>query len=573
MAALHAGGNTSISGDGEAPPPPTAYRRRGGWTTTPFIIATVAGLTLAAGGWMNNLIVFLIQEFNIKSINAAQINNVVIGCTNFFPVIGAIVADSFLGCFSVIWISSLISLLGLILLVLTVTLDGLRPSDCETGSSFCATPSGIQYAVLFAALTLASIGLGGTRFTLATMGANQFTKLKHQSTYFNWCFFTLYFSSFISATGIVYVEDNLSWAWGFGICIAANLLGLAIFLVGSRYYYRDKPQGSPFMSLVRVVVASVRKRKAVISSESEDYYYGDDGVKGRMAEAPTNSFRLLNRAALKTEGEILPNGTIAKPWKLCTVQQVEDLKTLIRILPLWSTSILLSIPIGIQLSLTVLQALTTDRHLGHRFQVPAGSMIVFTLISTAICLSLFDHCVWPLWKKVAGKNPTPMQQIGVGHVFNIASMAVSALVESKRRGTASSHHLQDHHAGGSNIVPMSVLWLVPQMAIVGIGEAFHFPGQVKLYYQEFPTSLKSMATAMIALLIAVAYYLSTAVIDFVRRVTGWLPDNINDGRLDYVYWVLVVLGVLNFGCYLVCSWFYKYKNVEVVEGDQSVSDE
>ncbi|GAV71368.1 PTR2 domain-containing protein [Cephalotus follicularis] len=34
--------------------------------------------------------------------------------------------------------------------------------------------------------------------------------------------------------------------------------------------------------------------------------------------------------ALKTEGDIRPNGSIASPWRLCKVQQVEDFKTLIR---------------------------------------------------------------------------------------------------------------------------------------------------------------------------------------------------------------------------------------------------
>ncbi|KAK4441141.1 protein NRT1/ PTR FAMILY 2.7 [Sesamum alatum] len=560
MAALHAGGNTSLSGDGEAPPPPTVDRRRGGWITAPFILASIAGMTLAAGGWMSNLIVFLIQEFNIKSINAAQIFNVASGCANFFPVLAAILADSFLGCFSVIWISSLISFMGLILLVLTVTIDGLRPSDCETGSSVCATPSRIQYAVLFAALALVSIGLGGTRFTLATIGANQFNKHKHQATYFNLYFFTLYVNSFICSTGIVYVQDNLSWAWGYGISIAGSAVGLAVFLVGRRFYYRDKPRGSPFMSMARVVVACVRKRKAEVSYESADYYYGDvDGVKGA---APTKSFRILNRAALKTEGDILPNGSISKPWKLCTVQQVEDLKSLIRILPLWSTSILLSTPIAIQVSLTVLQALATDRHLGRRFQIPAGSMAVFSLISIAISLSLFDHVLWPMWKKVAGKNPTPLQQIGIGHLFNIASMAVSAIVESKRRTAATSHH----H-------PMSVLWLVPQLVMVGMGEAFHFPGQVALYYQEFPSCLKSMASAMVAMVVGVAFYLSSAVVGFVKRVTEWLPDDIDDGgRVDNVYWVVVVIGVFNFGYYVVCSWLYKYKNVGVEEAGDHRSD-
>ncbi|KAL0460658.1 UNVERIFIED_CONTAM: protein NRT1/ PTR FAMILY 2.7 [Sesamum latifolium] len=575
MAALHAGWNTSLSGDGEAPPPPTVGERRGGgWITAPFVLVTcrsshfgaleaasVAGMTLAAGGWMNNLIVFLIQEFNIKSINAAQIFNVANGCSNFFPVLAAILADSFLGCFSVIWISSLISFLGLILLVLTVTLDGLSPPDCETGSStVCATPSRVQYAVLFAALALVSIGLGGTRFTLATFGANQFNKLKHQATYFNLYFFILYVASFISATGIVYVEDNLSWGWGYGMCIAANVVGLGVFLVGSRFYYHDKPQGSPFTSMARVVVACIRKRKAEVSSETAHYYYGDvDGVKGAATGAPTKSFRILNRAALKTEGDILPDGSTSnsKPWKLCTVQQVEDLKTLIRILPLWSTSILLATPIGIQASLTVLQALTTDRHLGHRLQIPAGSMIVFLLISVAVSLTLFDHFLWPMWKKVAGKSPTPLQQIGVGHVFNIAGMAVSAIVESKRRAAATSHHGR-----------MSVMWLVPQLVIVGIGEAFHFPGQVALYYQEFPTCLKSMATGMVAMLVGMAFYLSSAVVGFVRRVTKWLPDDIDDGRVDNVYWVVMVIGVFNFGYYVVCSWLYKYKNFVQIEEEE-----
>ena len=75
-------------------------------------------------------------------------------------------------------------------------------------------------------------------------------------------------------------------------------------------------------------------------------------------------------------------------------------------------------------------------------------------------------------------------------------------------------------------------------------------------------SLKSTSTAMIALIIGISFYLSTALIDLVRRVTGWLPDNINAARLDNVYWLLVVGGVINFGYYLVCASLYKYQDVE-----------
>ncbi|KAJ4874220.1 Protein NRT1/ PTR FAMILY 2.3 [Raphanus sativus] len=109
---------------------------------------------------------------------------------------------------------------------------------------------------------------------------------------------------------------------------------------------------------------------------------------------------------------------------------------------------------------------------------------------------------------------------------------------------------------------MSVLWLFPPIVIVGIGEAFHFPGNTELFYREFPESLRNTATSLTSLVFGISYYLSTALIDLIQRTTKWLPDDINSGRVDNVYWVLVIVGVLNFGYFLVCSWFYRYRNLE-----------
>ncbi|XP_030968285.1 protein NRT1/ PTR FAMILY 2.6-like [Quercus lobata] len=534
--------------------------KRGGWITFPFISGAAAGFTLGGVGWLANLIVFLIQEFHVKSINAAQIYNIANGSTNLFPIIGAIVADSFLGSFAVTAISASISLLGIILITLTVILDPLRPQSCNNGSSLCTPPSNVQYAVLYAGLAMASFGLGGTRFTIATMGANQFDKPKDRQIFFNWYFFTFYFASAVSNMAIVYIEDNVSWRVGFGICAITNFIGLAFLLLGNRFYLHDKPQGSPFTSIVRVIVATIQKWKIELSSNIEDYYYKHDGIT-ETATIPKMSFRFLNRAAFKTEGDVGSDGSIAKPWRICTIQQVEDLKTLIRIFPLWLSGIFLSTPIGVQGSLTILQALSMDRHLGPHFQIPAGSILVVCMISTSVFLAIIDHFLCPMWQKLTHRSPTYLQRIGLGHVLNILSMAISALVEAKRLKIAQAHHLQDQPGA---IVPMLALWLFPQLALVGIGEAFHL-GQIALYYQEFPMALRSTSTAMIAMIIGIAFYLSTALIDLVRKVTGWLPNNINNGRLDNVYWLLVVVGVLNFGYYSVCASLYRYQNVEKEE--------
>ncbi|XP_039004350.1 protein NRT1/ PTR FAMILY 2.7-like [Hibiscus syriacus] len=534
--------------------------KNGGFITLFFIAGTVSGVMMSGFGWLANLIVYLVEEFNVESIDATQISNVVHGCINLIPILGAIISDSFLGIFPVVAVSSFISTLGMVLLTLTAKLSSLRPPPCETGSSLCRPPSKLQYAVLYLSITMASAGLGGSRYTLATMGANQLDKPKHKETFFNWFFFTVFASCIISSTALVYVEDSLSWALGYAICFAANFVALAIFLAGRQFYRHDEPQGSPFTAMLRVLVAAVRKRNLVLSSRNEDYYHEQCGTNKALPTTPKQSFRFLNRAAIKTEGDIDSDGSIARPWKLCSLQQVDDLKTLIKLLPIWTSGIFLTTPIAIQSSITVIQALSMDRHLGSGFKIPAASILVVVLVSSSIFIALFDRFLFPAWHKLTGRPLTPLQRIGIGHVINVLSMAISATVESKRLRTAHDNNLEVHPGA---IVPMQVWWLFPQLIVVGIGDALHFPGQAALYYQEFPSSLRSTATAMVSLVVGIAFYVSTVQIDLIRNVTGWLPENINRGRLDNLYWILVTEGTLNFIYFLVCAKLYKCNNIEM----------
>jgi solute carrier family 15 (peptide/histidine transporter), member 3/4 len=66
---------------------------------------------------------------------------------------------------------------------------------------------------------------------------------------------------------------------------------------------------------------------------------------------------------------------------------------------------------------------------------------------------------------------------------------------------------------------MSVLWLVVPLALGGGAEALHLPGQAGLYCKEFPKALKNTNTGMVAVIIALGFYLSTAFLGVVRHVT------------------------------------------------------
>ncbi|KAK5810442.1 hypothetical protein PVK06_025754 [Gossypium arboreum] len=558
------GGGEEVSSDGEGQMLPDSARKRGGWATFPFIAGALIGSSIAVSGWANNLIVYMIEKFHVRSIDATQTFNIVAASTSLLPMVAAILADSFLGCFSVIWISSLISILGIILIALTAMLDPLRAQPCQHGSASCPTPSKVQFCILYSGIALAAVGVAGTRFTIAAIGANQFDNSKDQRVFFNWFAVTLYASMVLGATVIVYIEENVSWVFGYWLCVAVNVIGLVVFLSGKRYYRHIKPQGSPFLSLAHVVVATIVKRKVSLSSRAEDYYHKEDGPREKPVSLPSRSFRFLNHAAaMETEEDSKVNS-----WRLCSVQQVEDFKNLLRIFPLLSSGVLMCTTLPVISTLTILQTLTLDRRLGPDMKVPAGSMIVFILTSTAINLTLIDRFLFPLWQKMTLRSPMPLHRIGLGHLFNMTGMAVASLVESRRLKLAQTHSVLDHPG---SVVPMFVLWLVPQLILVGLGEAFHYPGQVTLYYQEFPKPLKSTAAAMISVVVGFAYYLSTTVIDLVRRVTTWLPDDINNGRLGNVYLMFAMMQMLNFFYFLFCAKCYKYHSVE--GGNKNSDDE
>ncbi|KAK7843490.1 protein nrt1/ ptr family 6.2 [Quercus suber] len=60
--------------------------------------------------------------------------------------------------------------------------------------------------------------------------------------------------------------------------------------------------------------------------------------------------------------------------------------------------------------------------------------------------------------------------------------------------------------------------------------------------------------------------LVTIITNFTRRNGGhnWLPPSINDGSLDYFYWVLALLTLINFGFYIAYAIRFRPNSTEIV---------
>ncbi|XP_037424922.1 protein NRT1/ PTR FAMILY 2.6-like [Triticum dicoccoides] len=510
------------------------------------------GLGLAVNGTTSNMLVYLLKEYHVDGVDAAQITNIVRGSLNLVPIAGAILSDSYLGCFPVILAGAAINLLSFVLFTLTAALPSLRPPHCTSLSAKCQQASPGQLAVLYGAICLLAIGAGGTRFNISTMGADQFESTSDKDTFFNWYMVFLYTSFMLGDTAIVYIQDSISWAVGFGVCLATSALGLVMLLLGVRYYQMPATKGNPYTELARVIVASVRKVGIKVGGVhgSVQYNVGAGALVDSAAdEAPSKNLRFLNRAAMITASDDSSRSGDGSggAWRLCTVQQVEGLKALLSIIPVWSSGILLFMSIGVMIGMIVLQALAMDRSVGPHFSIPAGSVAVSCRVSFILATLVLDRVVFPLWRRITGGTPpTPLQRVGIGHVLNVTAIVAAALVERRRLAQPG--------------VPMSVMWLLFPLGIVGVGEALHFPGSMAFYYQEFPNTLRSLATAMAPMLVALGFFSSTMFMDVVTRITAWLPENIDHGRLDNVYWTLAASGTLNLAYFLACARRYKYHN-------------
>lgn len=139
--------------------------------------------------------------------------------------------------------------------------------------------------------------------------------------------------------------------------------------------------------------------------------------------------------------DVALTGKSWSPWKLCRVQQVEDLKSLISILPIWSTGIILSLVIGCQVSFTVLQAKAMDRRTFIQgFEIPPGSYGIFLVISFVLFLVLYDLVLVPLVSWALGKpfRLGVMVRMGAGIVITVICISTLAIVEYVRRKKAVS---------------------------------------------------------------------------------------------------------------------------------------
>lgn len=405
---------------------------------------------------------------------------------------------------------------GLGMLTFSAVSPALRPQQSSDGTF--TTPTTFQTAFFFVSLYMVSFAQGGHKPCVQAFGAdqfddNEFAERKRKTSFFNWWYFGMCFSTVFTVAGLSYIQDNIGWGFGFGIPCAAMALALIIFLLGTKTY--------------RFPV-TINQPRLPASDECQF-----DIEKEKEKEEKENNF-----------------------WAV------------LKLFPIWATCLIYAVVFAQSGTFFTKQGGTIDRRIGATFEVPPAALQSFICLSIVIFIPIYDRVLVPFLRKLTDTpfGITMLQRIGTGIFLSVISMVTAALVEIKRLKIIKEYKVID---SPEIMVPMSFLWLIPQYIIYGMADTFTMVGLQEFFYDQVPDGLRSFGLALYLSIFGIGSFMSSvlvSVIDNVSRRGGgesWFSDNLNRAHLDYFYWLLAGLSAIQFIIYIFISKCYVYKKKNI----------
>ncbi|CAE5958258.1 unnamed protein product [Arabidopsis arenosa] len=542
---------------------PAGKSSTGGWRSAWFIIGVEVAERFAYFGIACNLITYLTGPLGQSTATAAVNVNTWSGTASMLPILGAFVADAYLGRYRTIIVASLIYILGLGLLTLSASLIIMGLSEQRNNAS--AKPSIWVNTLFFCSLYLVAIGQGGHKPCVQAFGADQFDaddpkEVIARGSFFNWWFLSLSAGISLSIIVVAYVQENVNWAFGFGIPCLFMVMALAIFLLGRKIYrypkgHREEVNSSnTFARIGRVFVVAFKNRKLRLEHSGLGLDQGllEDG----QSEKHKGRLNFLAKAMISREEGVEP----------CSGRDVEDAKALVRLIPIWITSVVSTIPYAQYITFFTKQGVTVNRRILPGVEIPAASLLSFIGVSILISVPIYERVFLPIARMITKKpfGITMLQRIGAGMVLSVFNMMLAALVETKRLNIAREHGLIDKPDA---TVPMSIWWFVPQYLLLGMIDVFSLVGTQEFFYDQVPTELRSIGLSLSLSAMGLSSFLSGFLITVIDRATGkdgWFNTNLNRAHVDYFYWLLAAFTAIAFFAFLFISKMYVYRRLDQV---------
>lgn len=338
-------------------------------------------------GMRTVLTLYLKDKLKYGDNTATAIYHAFVMMAYFFPLMGAILADSWLGKFRTIFYLSIIYAAGQILLTLTAApIIGLPPTIFS-----------------FIGLILIAIGTGGIKPCVVAFGGDQFTlpqQAKYLSIFFSIFYFSINFGSLISSFLTPLLRSNVTcfgetscYSLAFLVPAVLMTLSVVIFVLGRPLYKIKNPTSNAIVDVSKCISHAIYMKAT--SKKKRDHWL--DHADDRYGKTTISDIR----------------------------DTLQVLKLFIPIPIFWALY-------DQQGSRWTIQAARMDGQIGGWLLQP-DQMQVFNPLLVLAFIPLFETCIYPLMSKIGFH--TPLKKLTIGGLLTALAFIVSGLVELNLEST------------------------------------------------------------------------------------------------------------------------------------------
>uniref|UniRef100_A0A8D1DGK5 Solute carrier family 15 member 1 n=1 Tax=Sus scrofa TaxID=9823 RepID=A0A8D1DGK5_PIG len=313
------------------------------------------------------------------------------------PILGALIADSWLGKFKTIVSLSIVYTIGQVVMAVS-SINDLTDFDHD------GTPNSmsVHVALSMIGLALIALGTGGIKPCVSAFGGDQFEEgqEKQRNRFFSIFYLAINAGSLLSTiiTPMLRVQQcgihstQACYPLAFGVPAALMAVSLIVFVIGSRMYKKLKPQGNVMAKVVKCIGFAIKNRFRHRSKKFPKREHWLDWAKEKYDE------RLI-----------------------CQIKMVTRVMFLYIPLPMfWAL-------FDQQGSRWTLQATTMNGQIG-LLKIQPDQMQTVNAILIVIMVPIMDAVVYPLIAK-CGLNFTSLRKMTVGMFLASMAFVAAAIVQ------------------------------------------------------------------------------------------------------------------------------------------------
>ncbi|KAM9850610.1 solute carrier family 15 member 2 [Aulostomus maculatus] len=304
----------------------------------------------------------------------------------FTPILGALIADSWLGKYKTIIYLSIVYVIGHV-----VKSVGAIPTVGNND---------VHISLSMLGLILIAFGTGGIKPCVAAFGGDQFEEehVSERQKFFSIFYMSINAGSLLSTVitpilrGDVQCFGGDCYALAFGVPAALMVVALVVFMTGSSLYKRNPPQGNILLEVCNCIGFAIKNR-------------------WRRSKYDSKRKHWLDWAEEKYSKRL-----------------IQEIKMVLRVLVLFIPLPMFWALFDQQGSRWTLQATRMNMAFGDEFTIKPDQMQMLNALLILVFVPIFDLIIYPL-VGLCRINITPLKKMATGMIFASLAFGAATLVE------------------------------------------------------------------------------------------------------------------------------------------------